>query len=164
METKGFFLTWNHHKCLSYLFLIHLNTYVMGLRPLEICLLLHCWYRLQTSESDVYRRQTKVRIVLTCYYVYWFQWHALTVQCSAMRLHHTKTMWRTPQKTWDVGSTLVYRWANVVDGWPTVSQRYINVSSLLFDQRRRRWANSKPTLAQRITFARAISNNSHYSH
>ena len=33
METEvGFF--WNHHKCLTQLFLIHLNTYVMGLRPL----------------------------------------------------------------------------------------------------------------------------------
>ena len=27
---------WNHHKCLSYLILIHLNTYVICLRPLEI--------------------------------------------------------------------------------------------------------------------------------
>ena len=26
----------NHHKCLSLLSLIHLNTYGMGLRPLEI--------------------------------------------------------------------------------------------------------------------------------
>ena len=25
----------NHHKCLSYLFQIHLNTYVMGPRPLK---------------------------------------------------------------------------------------------------------------------------------
>ena len=29
----------------------------MGLRPLEIFLLLQCGYRLQSSESDVYRRQ-----------------------------------------------------------------------------------------------------------
>ena len=36
METKGLFLIWNHHKCLRYLFLIHLNTHVKGLRPLEI--------------------------------------------------------------------------------------------------------------------------------
>ena len=32
----------NHHKCLSQLFLIHLNTYGMRLRPLEIFLLLQC--------------------------------------------------------------------------------------------------------------------------
>ena len=29
----------------------------MGLRPLEICLLLQCGDRLRSSESDVYRRQ-----------------------------------------------------------------------------------------------------------
>ena len=29
-------------KCLSYLFLIHLNTYVMGLRPLLVYILLEC--------------------------------------------------------------------------------------------------------------------------
>ena len=31
---KGFFSIWNHHKWLSQLFLIHLNTCVMGLRSL----------------------------------------------------------------------------------------------------------------------------------
>ena len=31
--------------------------YVMGLRPLEIFLLLQCGDRLYSSESDVYRRQ-----------------------------------------------------------------------------------------------------------
>ena len=36
IATKEFFSIRNHHKCLSYLFLIHLNTYVMGLRPVEI--------------------------------------------------------------------------------------------------------------------------------
>ena len=50
METKGFRSILNHHKCLGQLFLINLNTYVMGLRPLEIFLLLQ-------SESDVCRRQ-----------------------------------------------------------------------------------------------------------
>ena len=35
-EVRRFFLIWNHHKCLSYVFLIHFNTYVSGLRPLEI--------------------------------------------------------------------------------------------------------------------------------
>ena len=39
METKGFLWIWNHHKWLSYLLLIHLNTYVMGLRPLCLYLL-----------------------------------------------------------------------------------------------------------------------------
>ena len=33
----------NHNKCL---FLIHLNTYVMGLRPIEIFVLLQCGDRL----------------------------------------------------------------------------------------------------------------------
>ena len=32
METKGVFSIWNHDKCLSF----HLNTHVMGLRPLYI--------------------------------------------------------------------------------------------------------------------------------
>ena len=32
METKWFFLIWYHHKCPR-----HLNTYVMGLRPMCIC-------------------------------------------------------------------------------------------------------------------------------
>ena len=36
------FSIWNHHKCLSYIFLVHLNTYVMGLRSLEIFLLSQC--------------------------------------------------------------------------------------------------------------------------
>ena len=57
LKAKGFFAIWNHHNCLSQLFPIHLNTYVMGLRPLEIFLLLQCGDRLQSSESDVYRRQ-----------------------------------------------------------------------------------------------------------
>ena len=60
METKVFFSIWNYHKCLSQFFLIHLNTYGMGLRPLEICftllvrgstLAVRIW-RLQTSDSD----------------------------------------------------------------------------------------------------------------
>ena len=50
----------------------------MGLWPVEICLLLLCGDRLQSSESDVYRRQvltTKVnsravRINPTCLHVY----------------------------------------------------------------------------------------------
>ena len=41
-----FFSILNHHKCLSQLFPIHLNTYVMGIRPLEIFLLLQCVDRL----------------------------------------------------------------------------------------------------------------------
>ena len=57
LETKGFISICNRHKCLIHLFLIRLNTYVMGLRPLEIYFLLQCGDRLYTSESDVYRRQ-----------------------------------------------------------------------------------------------------------
>ena len=44
-DTKGFFYL-NYHKCLSYFFPIHLNTYVMGLRSLYLCLLLQCGHRL----------------------------------------------------------------------------------------------------------------------
>ena len=51
------FSIWNHHKCLSFLFPLHLNTYVMGLRPLEIFQFFQCGDRLYTSESDVYGRQ-----------------------------------------------------------------------------------------------------------
>ena len=36
METKVGFSIRNHHECLSWLFQIHLNTYVMGLRPVEL--------------------------------------------------------------------------------------------------------------------------------
>ena len=39
------------------LFPIHLNTYVMCLRPLQIVIFLKCGDRLKTLESDVYRRQ-----------------------------------------------------------------------------------------------------------
>ena len=41
LEAKGFVPVSKHHKCLRLLFTIHLNTYVMGLRPLEILLLLY---------------------------------------------------------------------------------------------------------------------------
>ena len=36
METEGFLSMWNHHKCLSWLFSIHLKTSVMGLQPFYI--------------------------------------------------------------------------------------------------------------------------------
>ena len=57
METKGFFSILNHPYCLSYLLLFHLNTYVMGLRPLEIFQFFQCGDRLYMSRSDVHRRQ-----------------------------------------------------------------------------------------------------------
>ena len=57
MGTKGFHAIRNHQKCLSQLFLVHLHTYVMGLRPLEIVELLQSGDQLWTSESDVYGRQ-----------------------------------------------------------------------------------------------------------
>ena len=41
LGTKGFFSIRNYHNRLSWRFPIHLNTYVMGLGPLEIFLLLH---------------------------------------------------------------------------------------------------------------------------
>ena len=43
---------WNHHECLSQLFPIHLNTYVMGLRPLEIFLILQCGDQILTTKVD----------------------------------------------------------------------------------------------------------------
>ena len=57
---QSVFSIWNHQNCLSYVFPIRLNTYVMGLRPLQICftftvrgstLVVRIW-RLQTSDSD----------------------------------------------------------------------------------------------------------------
>ena len=57
MRSNVFFLILNHHKYLNWRFLLHLNIYVMGLRPLEIILLLQCGDRLSTSESDAYIRQ-----------------------------------------------------------------------------------------------------------
>ena len=57
------FSIWNHHKCLyRYFFLVHLNTYVICLHPLEIIILILSvrgpslyvrFWRLQTSDSDV---------------------------------------------------------------------------------------------------------------
>ena len=44
-------------SCLSQLFPLYLNTYVMDLRPLEIILFFQRGSHLYTSESDVYRRQ-----------------------------------------------------------------------------------------------------------
>ena len=39
--------------------------------------------------------------------------------------------WNISQQTWEVGPTFVYRWANVVDGGPTVNHCWANVSCLL---------------------------------
>ena len=44
------------------LFLVHLNTYVMHLRPLEIFQFFQRGERLYTSESDVSRRQNLTSI------------------------------------------------------------------------------------------------------
>ena len=57
MKTKGFISIWNHHKCISQPFPIHLNTYVIGLRPLEMFLFFQCRDPVYTSEYAVYRRQ-----------------------------------------------------------------------------------------------------------
>ena len=51
------FLNVKHHKCLSWLFALHLNTCVMSLRPLHIFCLFQCGDSLYTSESDVCRCQ-----------------------------------------------------------------------------------------------------------
>ena len=40
--TKYFYTNHEDHECLSQLFPLHLNTYVMGLRPLLLFLLLQC--------------------------------------------------------------------------------------------------------------------------
>ena len=52
METEGFYQIRNHNKCLSQLFPIHLNTYVMGPRTLEIVFL----YTLTARESTLHVR------------------------------------------------------------------------------------------------------------
>ena len=46
LEDQRVYSIQNHHTCFIEVFMIHLNTYVMGLRPLEICLLLQCGDRL----------------------------------------------------------------------------------------------------------------------
>ena len=56
-----FFSILNHHKCLRQLFPIHLNTYVMGLRPLEIFLLLQCGDRRQIWTTKVDPRAVRVK-------------------------------------------------------------------------------------------------------
>ena len=43
-------------------------------------------------------------------------------------------MWSLPQQTGDIRPALVYCWANVVDGDPTVNQRWNSVSCLLLGQ------------------------------
>ena len=53
LETKGFISIWNHHKRLIQLFPIYLNTYVMGLRPLEIFLLSQGGDRLYSPRCKV---------------------------------------------------------------------------------------------------------------
>ena len=54
---RKFFKTWNHHKCLSYLFPLQLNTQLMGLRPLLVSYFFQRGDSFYTSESDVCRRQ-----------------------------------------------------------------------------------------------------------
>ena len=59
METKGFLFNLKSSLsfgCLNFLFRIHSNTYVMGLRPLELRLLFSIRGSTLASESDVYRR------------------------------------------------------------------------------------------------------------
>ena len=51
------------HKCLSQLFPIHLNTYVMGLRLIEFFLLLLCGDRLQTLTTKVYPRAVMLKSI-----------------------------------------------------------------------------------------------------
>ena len=46
LEAKGVFSVWNYHKGLIQVFPIPLNTYVLGIRPLEIYSLLQCGDRL----------------------------------------------------------------------------------------------------------------------
>ena len=61
LEAKVFILIYYHHKCVIQFFPFYLNTFVMGLRPLEIfysltvrgsTLDVRIW-RLQTADSDV---------------------------------------------------------------------------------------------------------------
>ena len=52
MENQRFLFNLSRHKCLSLLFALHLNTYVMVLRTLEICYFFQCEDRLCLLESD----------------------------------------------------------------------------------------------------------------
>ena len=61
MQTKWFWSISNHHKWLSQLFPLHLNTYGMGLWRYTFSNSFSVRDRLYTSESDVYRRQ-----IMTC--------------------------------------------------------------------------------------------------
>ena len=56
---KRVFSIRNHHKCFSQLFPLHLSTYVMGLRPIEIFVLLQCGKENIFLEcwDRLYRRQ-----------------------------------------------------------------------------------------------------------
>ena len=59
---KHFLSIWNHHKCLSYLFPLHLNTYVMGLRSLCIFYFFSAgidFWRQNLTSTDVRFRRLK---------------------------------------------------------------------------------------------------------
>ena len=54
MTSREFFSIWNHHKYLSQIFSIHLNTYIMGLRPLEIFLNLTCRVEIDFTRQNMH--------------------------------------------------------------------------------------------------------------
>ena len=92
METKGFLLIGNHHKCLSQLFLLHLNTYVMGLRPLYIFYYVsaridfrrqNLWISHQILTSKVSPRAEMVNVMLGQRRRRWTNIKAALVQQSA---------------------------------------------------------------------------------
>ena len=74
--------------------------------------------------------------------------------------HAARTNSLPPQQTRDIKLMLGLCWADVVDGGPTSTQHWFNVSCLLgrsgrdtpaclmLGQRLRRWPNNKPTLVQ----------------
>ena len=90
-------------------FPLHLNIYVMGLRPLKMLKFFQCGDRLYTSRSDVYRRQI------------------LTYK-DGPRIERVKV---TSQQYRDVETMLVECLASVTDDGPAFNQHCSNVSCLL---------------------------------
>ena len=60
-EAKGFFSVWNRQKCLIQVSPIHLNNYVMGLRPLKIVLRVVIDFSRQILTTKVDPRAVRVK-------------------------------------------------------------------------------------------------------
>ena len=130
---KGFSL-WKHHKCLCQLFPLHLYTYVVGLRPLYLCL--------PSIEVDIYCITSHRSFVR----------HISFVSVRSLRL----SCRRSNTRRWlNAGLLLAHRprlWANIspVLGYCVMFDATLNVN-----QRHRRRANINPTLASSSSYCTA---------